>query len=351
MQGIFTLVKLNISDTNITDEVADDIAGIIYSNTLLQELDISKNSLQTTGIIKIAESLQQSVSTLKKLYINSNSITGEAATDIAIALNSNTHLQELNISNNFFRTIDIVIITKALHDIVTLEKFCLSYNNVSDEAADDIATVICSNTRLQEFDVSKSYLQSTGASKIAEALQNISTLQKLYINSNEITDIAADDIANAVSCNTQLQVLDISKNHFQPRGIMTIAKALQNVSTLKKLYISNCNVSDQVTTNIALALSHSTQLEVLDISGNYITAPGMIRIGESLQKISTLRQLYINNNYITDVASKCVEAICSHSTHLKILHFYSNKFSPIRAYELQIRCKQLNSNTIDIRYT
>ena len=52
--------------------------------------------------------------------------------------------------------------------------------------------------------------------KIAKALQNISTLTKFYINDNDITDEAADDIATVISCNNiQLQEFDHGGNHLQ----------------------------------------------------------------------------------------------------------------------------------------
>ena len=67
--------------------------------------------------------------------------------------------------------------------------------------------------------------------KIAKALQNISTLT----SRNNVGEEAADDIATVLSNNTQLLV-NLNSNSFKTVGMIKIAKALQNISTLTALY-------------------------------------------------------------------------------------------------------------------
>ena len=68
--------------------------------------------------------------------------------------------------------------------------------------------------------------------KIAKALQNISTLTKFSIYNNNVGEEAADDIATVLSHNTQLQVINFNSNSFNTVGMIKIAKGLQNISTL-----------------------------------------------------------------------------------------------------------------------
>ena len=74
---------------------------LLLCNIHLQELNLGRNNLQTSGAIKIAKALQK-ISTLTKLYINHNNITDDAADDIGIALHCNGDLQEVDISKNGF---------------------------------------------------------------------------------------------------------------------------------------------------------------------------------------------------------------------------------------------------------
>jgi len=68
--------------------------------------------------------------------------------------------------------------------------------------------------------------------KITKALQNISTLKVLSINNNNVGKKAADDIATVLSDNTKLQILNLGNNDFKTVGMIKIAKALHNFSTL-----------------------------------------------------------------------------------------------------------------------
>ena len=56
------------------------------------------------------------------------------------------------------------------------------------EAADDIATVLSHNTKLQQLGLGGNSLQTEGAIKIARGLQNTSTLTDTSYANNNIGD-------------------------------------------------------------------------------------------------------------------------------------------------------------------
>jgi len=60
---------------------------------------------------------------------------------------------------------------------------------------------------------------------------------KLHINSSNITKTAADDIAAVVLSNSKLQVLNLGDNNLQTAGVIKIAKVLQSVSSLTDFYL------------------------------------------------------------------------------------------------------------------
>ena len=91
-------MKFYISNNKITDIAARDIATAISRNTQLQEFNISDNDLQTIGTIKITKALQ-GISSLIKLYISNNNIADKAANDIAAICSRNTQLQEFYFGN------------------------------------------------------------------------------------------------------------------------------------------------------------------------------------------------------------------------------------------------------------
>jgi len=61
--------SLSISNNNISEEAADDIATVLFSNIKLQELYLDVNSLQSIGAIKIAKALQKFFKSWYYLFI------------------------------------------------------------------------------------------------------------------------------------------------------------------------------------------------------------------------------------------------------------------------------------------
>ena len=324
LQRISSLTKLYIYHNNLTYKAADDIAAAISCNVHLQELDISKNDFQTPGIIKIAKSLQ-TISLLTKLYINHNNLTYEAADDIATVITYSVHLQELDISSNDFQASSIRKIAKSLQKISSLRKLYINHNNITYEAA-DIAIAISCNTHLQELDIGSNDFQASGIKEIAKSLQKISSLTKLYINHNNVTFEAADDIAAAISCNTHLQELDIGSNKFTELGAVKILRSLQTISTLTKLYIYSNKMNDKVADDIASIISCNIHLQEFNISWNYFTASGAIKFAQALQKISTLQKLCISGNDISDEAADDIAAAITSNPHLQELDIGRNGY-------------------------
>ena len=337
LQAICTLSKLHIGYNNISDEVANDIAIIVSCNTNLNKVEISGNKLQTTGAIKILESLHK-IYALKILDLNHSNITEEAGNVIATAFSFNTDIQELNLGGNDLQKLGAIKIAKGLQKISSLTKLYIDHNNITDDAADDIAAVISCNIHLQELNLGNNYLQASGTIKIAKSLQKITSLTKLYILHNNITYEAADDIAAAIFCNQKLQEFDISENKLQKTGATKVLKALKGINTLRKLYISNNSITDEVADYITAVISCNTDIKVLDISGNNLQANGAIKIGNVLQNIYTPKTLFITNT--DNPADVDISAVISDNASLQEIYIYSNN---LQTTEVEIFTKPLQA--------
>ena len=141
------------------------------------------------------------ITTLKIFRISNNDITEEAAGDIAVALSHNTQLQELDISDNHIKASGAITLAKGLHNITTLKFFRISNNDITEEAAGDIARLLYNNTQLEEVDIAFNELRSGGIKLIKQALQYFKNLQILLIHDNKITDITIKEILAATFCN------------------------------------------------------------------------------------------------------------------------------------------------------
>ena len=224
-------------------------------------VNLRDNTLKTSGMIRITKALHI-VSTLTVFDINNNDVSEEAADDIATVLSRNTNLQSLLLYNNSFKTVGMIKIANALRNVSTLIEFNIGNNGVGEEAADGIAAVLSQNTKLQKLNFCKNTFKTPGMIRIARSLQNISTLTVLNISKNGIGDEAADDIAVVVAHNTQMQRLSLCDNYFQASGIIKITEALQNTSSLVKYNIAGNDIEEETLSTVRNILSWNTKLNL-----------------------------------------------------------------------------------------
>ena len=259
------------------------------------------------------------------LNLNYNNIDEEAADDIAVVLSHNAKLQKLRLRGNNLRAAGAIKIAKSLLNTLNLTVLDLAYNNISEEAADDIAAVLSHNTNLESFSLGGNHLGTVGIKKIAKALQSTSCLTYFGIGSNKIGKGAADDIATLLSHNTKLQQLYIGDNNLQALGIMKIAKGLQNTLSLIIINIQNNKINEKAADDIANVLSHNTELQKLYFRGNNLQAAGATKIAISLLNTLNLTVLDLSSNNITEEAADDIAVVLSHNTKLQQLYLANNK--------------------------
>ena len=324
---ITKLKKFNISHNSITDHAAEFIASFLSSNSKLEELNLSYNSLQTEGAIRITEVIMSSVTNLIKLNLSHNGITEHAAEFIATFLSKNCKLQELDLSCNNLQAVGIIKFIKS-SCITSLIKFNISHNGISNHAAESIANFLYHNYKLEELDISHNDLQAAGAIKIAQ-LSNITNLTRFTISHNVITDHAAEDIAGFLSQNSKLEEIDLSYNNLKTDGAIKIVKLIiQNITNLLKFNIGHNGINDHAANYIANFLFQNSKLEELNLCHNNLETGGTIKIVE-LTNITNLIKLSINHNSITDHAAESIACFLSLNPKLEELDLsYNNLQAP-----------------------
>ena len=342
LENICTLRKLWLGCNNATKITANKIEVVLSHNTNLIELDLTENSLMSEGIIQIARGLRY-VSTLQKLWLRNNKATEKAAGDIAAVLSHSTNLTELDLAGNNLKSEGIIRIAQGLQNVSTLQKLWLQNNQATEKAAGDIAAVLSHNPNLTELDLSENRLQTAGIIKIAQGLQNVSTLQKLWLAYNNITDKAADNIATVLAHNNNLIELDFNGNCLQAGGAIRIAHGLEKISTLQKLCLRHNDVSEEAADDLAAILSHCTNLTYLDLNGNNLKSEGVIKITKCLQKVSTLQKLCLGYNNVTEEAADDIAAILFHNTNLTYLDLNGNNFKSQGLIKLAKRLQYFGS--------
>ena len=136
------VVRLNAKAHQTTD-ITHVIAALSHA-TSLNIIDIDNYSITSEAVDHLAKVIHNNTQ-LQEIRFNGNNLTVKLKTDHTISDNTTNCTAAISISTSETsrKTTGSIITTRAvgLH-IATLRKFCISNNNITDEAADDIATVM-----------------------------------------------------------------------------------------------------------------------------------------------------------------------------------------------------------------
>ena len=359
MKNIHSLRKLDISHNLISDQAADDLAAVLFQNTKLKILDLSHNNFLTESTVKIFR-MHNNISGLSLFNISHNNITEKGASNIAAFLTSNTKLKKINISHIKLQTTGAIKILNEIA-ITSLTKFNISHNNITAEAAHDIARFLLSNTEIEEIDLSYNDLKDSGTIKIFESLRNVTGLVKLNISHNNINSSAAKAIAAVLLNNSNLQELDLSGNDFQSDGATIIFRSMKNCLNLTKLNIKNININHETAAyEIAFVLFHNVNLKELDMSYNELAAGGMEEILKAMSKISHLEKLSLSGSSLMVEMTNKIASVVFHNPELKEIDLSYNNLQTkgtITVFKqlnrisnltyLDFNCIEINNQTAD----
>ena len=262
-----TLISLKLC--NINNNGAVNIAKAIQMNTTLQTLDMSNNEISDDGVIAISDYLKRN-SSLEKLNLSTNNITSEGAKAVAEAIQVNT----------------------------TLEKLDLSFNKLSDDGASFISDGLKTNKSLQEIKMSTNEITNKGAKTIAEALQLNTTLKQLDLSINKIFDDGATAISNVLKTNITLQELNISHNNITNKGITKIIEVIQINSTLQNINISKNHISSDGLLYFMEMFKNKNSLQVVNITHNNVTRSGFTSIKQCIENLQYPIQICASWNEI-----------------------------------------------------
>ena len=314
--------KTDINHNSITAEAADDIAFFLSCNKKLQVLDLSCNDFQESGCKSIFKALQDN-HVLTSLKISNCHATNEAADEITNVLLNNLALQELDLSCNNIST-SFVNVFKGMKNISNLVSINISHSTIINEAIDDLVNIFLCSFSLQVLDLSYNNLSVLNTEKIFQGMKDLTKLEVINIGHNMITDEAADSIAIVLSHNSNMQAFNMSFNCIGSEGCIKVFNGMKSTLCLRNLDISNNKITCEASENIVAVLSQNTKMEKFDISYNNLHTSGAIKIFQGIKHISTLTEFDIAHNMISDDATTYVLDILYNSSKLKEFNISDN---------------------------
>ena len=253
----------NLQRNNITEKAGEAMASIISSNNKLEELRVGENVLRL-GVIKIATALKN-ISSLKVLDLTNSHIPEQAADDLSDVIIANSLVEKLLLNDNNLGS-SMAVIAGACCNNSHLKQFCIKNTGISEAVAGDLAAIIKHNSSIEMLSISDNDLKSSGFTVIAQALKVTSSLKRLYAYAINITSTVSFELSSVIDRNVSLKGILLSDNLLE-NGLLQIVECCSKLSNLEVLVLShNCIIPTQVV-NLTSIISKSNSIKLLSLDG------------------------------------------------------------------------------------
>ena len=263
-----------MEDNDITEDALDSLFEVIANNPLLEIVRFVSDSLDDNGILKMICALKP-LHGLKRLDLHHKSIKQNFTKHIAEVITNNSELQTVVLNNVTFNLKELFDGIKHNSNFIILN---LEYNNITEEAADNLAAVINANKSLAELNLGNNLLSVTGANILAKAVSVLQNIKVLKLDDNQITEHAADGVAEMIINNKGLAVLSLDNNCLNNEGIGKIARALRELHTLNFLSLQNKNITEESSDNLGSIIASNNLIKILDLGDNKLQDVGVVSL-------------------------------------------------------------------------
>lgn len=294
-----TLESLNLSNNPFDDEGCVAVANFLQHSSSLKKLKLVVCGIRQEGSEAMANFLCQNSSlSLEHLNMSLNELTPAGSVAIANALVTNTSLNTLILEKCDIDIRGAKAMADALDQNSSLQYLDLSNNDgIGDQGCIAISEVLLHssiNSSLETLILEKCDIGAEGAKSLADVLRhNNAKLRRLNLSSNPIGDVGCTAISNGLLLNSSLKVLRLSRCFIGAEGVKAMANALSTNCSLENLDISN-RFGDDAIVSLANALQSNMCLKILHLRGSSFGKKGRIALEMALCRNYTLQELNLN---------------------------------------------------------
>ncbi|XP_063814230.1 NACHT, LRR and PYD domains-containing protein 12-like isoform X2 [Pseudophryne corroboree] len=227
------LQDLTLQDCGLTSSCCDDLRSVLTTNRSLTTLDLSLNSLQSSGIKLLCEGLTEPDCALQYLRLRKCSLTSSCCDDLRSVITTNRSLTRLDLSGNALGNSGIRLLCEGLrHPACVLQDLMLSGCAMKSSCCDHLRSVITTHCSLTRLDLSHNALEDSGIRLLCEGLRHPAcTLQDLMLYSCGLTSSCCDDLRSVITTNRSLTRLDLTKNKLQG-GVVKLRGGVRSLQLL-----------------------------------------------------------------------------------------------------------------------
>ncbi|XP_063413357.1 leucine-rich repeat-containing protein 74A-like isoform X2 [Mytilus trossulus] len=223
------LMEINFSGNSLTSRDIQYISEILRTNKTISTLTLRRCGLSGAPIRTLAEFLSKS-NTLRKLDISDNHFDDKDAPHVAMIIEHNESISNLDLSRNKLGDSGILI-GNALKDNEMITTLDLSWNHLRGNGAIGIARGLEKNSKLLNLQVSWNGFGFEGCAALGHTLVHNSTLSTIDLANNRIHNPAMFELLKGICGNKSLSTIRLAQN---PITAPMTSIILQRISSSKE---------------------------------------------------------------------------------------------------------------------
>ncbi|XP_067259746.1 NACHT, LRR and PYD domains-containing protein 12-like isoform X2 [Chanodichthys erythropterus] len=334
LQKLLPVVEVSrsaqLSDCNITDVGCAALTSALSSNSHLRELDLTVNKIGGQGLTLLSGGLKDPHCKLEKLMLRCCGVTDEGCAALTSALRSNSHLRELDLTDNKIGNECLTLLSAGLKDPhCKLEILRLYSCDITDEGCAALASALRSNSHLRELDLTLNSIGNGGLMLLSDGLKDSNCkLEKLMLRDCEVTDEGCVALTSALRSNSHLREMDLSQNKIGDKGLTLLSDGLKDPHCkLEKLTLRSCDITAECCAALTSVLRSNSHLRELNLTWNKIGGGGLTLLSDGLKDPQCkLDILMLRHCDITDEGfAALTSALRSNSSQLRELDLTGNK--------------------------
>ncbi|CAG8440044.1 6564_t:CDS:2, partial [Scutellospora calospora] len=227
-----TITSINLKSTRISSETVTSIANLLKANKIkLRILNLSHNDISDSAVVALIEALEENTY-LEELNLSNIKGARRIGQELEKSLTKNRTLKILNLSDCNISTNVVEALKKSLQTNSTLIDLDLSYNGVSMNSFVD---VLETNNTLTKLNLSYREFELDEARSLARALKNNNMITHLFLIETIFKPEIGLALVEALGVNKKLIELDLSKNCINPQIAKALVKALETNTSIRKI--------------------------------------------------------------------------------------------------------------------
>ncbi|XP_031657729.1 protein NLRC5 isoform X2 [Oncorhynchus kisutch] len=348
MSGSLSTMTISLVDCAVQGHHLVSLQTVFQRCVLLQELDLSYNSIGRVGAEFLC-SVLPSLASLRKLSLETKETSEDVVLLLAEGLLQAKSIESLNLSGHMITDREAVALTRALQNLPHLRTInlslcygwtpagalelvrglgrCLSLEGISlDSVQLDEESTVClaqglhAMTSLKRLNLNNKVTMVTGSPWVGAtlvllaSLEGLRGMEELELEGMRISDNGVEELIKHLPTWTGLRKISLSGNCISDQAGERLVQALTTCTALEELNLSRNNLSIACAAKMGQVLPTLTHFRVLDLSENEIGTKGSVSISKALISMKYLTKIHltsIGTSELAGLADSLAHCVCA----------------------------------------